>query len=416
MFVPGYPCPKHFHYYLQLSKNLNYRIKLTNLTLASRMRVLISFLFKLITGNFDWRFCYVEQIRRVILWDIKRKENKYTCKYSPIRRKLLLWRGYPRAIIFWGLYYTYLQSHPSALVGLWNGRKRSLQLLSLAATALNRKIVYFENGLLPNTTTMDDAGINYHNSLPRNAEFYLDYWSSVKSRKFGKNLPKRLTPIVTSVVSEAEPQNLPPYYIFVPFQIDTDSQLLDNSTWICNMQELFFLLKDIHIALTDKRLCFVIKEHPRSKKKYYNLNKFTVPHRYLIFASGYSTQKLIQHAHGVLTINSTVGMEAILLGQKVITLGKACYNIPGLVKTAHDKKSLRQHINALPAWKPNADLRLAFLSYVYYCYSIPKTRDNPNNKHWQAINDRLNKIRTSRAWLPDFRTGQVNNRQLSGHS
>jgi hypothetical protein len=40
---------------------------------------------------------------------------------------------------------------------------------------------------------------------------------------------------------------------------------------------------------------------------------------------------LLQHARGVITVNSTVGLQALYHGTPVITLGESVYQVPGLV-------------------------------------------------------------------------------------
>ncbi len=409
MILFGYQYRKHFHYYIQLKKNLSSNVKLANLKFTSRSNLSL-LLFKLLWSDCDWSYCYSDQFRLLIMRELKTRENKIARKYSFVYRKLFLFFKYAHAMILWKCYYTYLKNHPSFLIGVWSGAKFRSQLLAFAATSLNRKRVYFENGLLPDTMTMDDLGVNNNNSLPRTADFYLNYWSAAKKNRMTTKPLNRLTPLKnTPAASVISPASLPEHYIFVPFQIDTDAQIINHSDWISRMRDLFFLLSDIRPLLIDERLCFVIKEHPLSKENYTKLHKTAAADRhfsYPIFASGYSVQTLIEHARGVLTINSTVGMEALLLRQKVITLGNACYNIPGLVRHADDRDSLIRHINTLDAWEPNADLRKAFLSYVYHYYCIPRTRDNPTGEHWVAINERLKKMLASQPWLPGIQIGQ----------
>lgn len=64
----------------------------------------------------------------------------------------------------------------------------------------------------------------------------------------------------------------------------------------------------------------VLKEHPSSRVKYPDLAR-RVSDR-VIFANGNSTQELIEKADCVVTINSTVGLESILLAKPVLVLGR----------------------------------------------------------------------------------------------
>ena len=52
-------------------------------------------------------------------------------------------------------------------VAMWNGNKFEPSVVKLAARKSGCKLIYWENGFLPQTITMDDKGINYLNSLSR---------------------------------------------------------------------------------------------------------------------------------------------------------------------------------------------------------------------------------------------------------
>ncbi len=55
---------------------------------------------------------------------------------------------------------------------LWNGKKFHQTLALEVAKSLNVKCIFFENGVLPDRTTMDFKGVNASNSLPRDVKFY----------------------------------------------------------------------------------------------------------------------------------------------------------------------------------------------------------------------------------------------------
>ena len=80
------------------------------------------------------------------------------------------------------------------LVGIWNGGKLPNSIICKAAALSQKKIVFFENGLLPNTTTIDHKGVNANNSVPREAKFYQQFsslpptLSKFKQRKSSKKI------------------------------------------------------------------------------------------------------------------------------------------------------------------------------------------------------------------------------------
>ncbi len=229
-------------------------------------------------------------------------------------------------------------------------------------------IAYIENGFLPSTIQLDGRGVNCNNSMPRNAGFYMGFVSKRKNSP-DKTLVQRQPKIIQSEFYDIE---LPKKYYFVPFQVPTDTQVLLNSPWIRSMEEFYEVLEKSIEFLPDG-FKFVIKEHPSSSIRlndYYNRNDL------IIFANSHSTQSLIENSIGVITLNSTVGIESILLGKPVITLGDACYNIDKLVYHAENADVLNFIISEPDKITHSKILADNFIDWLDQVYLIPgKLRD-----------------------------------------
>jgi len=219
----------------------------------------------------------------------------------------------------------------------------------------NHRRVYIENGFFPNTLQIDCRGVNAANSLPREAGYYLsqpnygvqDLPTKVQVRKLKLTYP--FTP-------------LPDDYIFFPFQIPSDQQIRVHSRWIKTMDDFMNLIISFAAKYPDKN--FVIKEHPSFKQSI--AGKYP-PRKNILFANGNSTEELIKNARLVITLNSTVGIEALLFGKPVITLADACYNIDGLVRHAENTKKLDEFIMD-EGWLADERLRIQFLGYIWNQY------------------------------------------------
>lgn len=233
-------------------------------------------------------------------------------------------------------------------------------------------IVYIENGFLPSTIQLDGRGVNCNNSIPRNSNFYMNFVSKNKSGP-DKKLIQRQSKVIQSEFDAVE---LPEKYYFVPFQVPTDTQVLLNSPWIRSMEEFYDVLER-SIEFLPYGFRFVIKEHPSSTfrfNSYYNRNEF------IIFANSHNTQSLIENSKAVITLNSTVGVESILLGKPVITLGDACYNIDGLVYHAESADILNLIISGPDNITCNKLLADNFIAWLDQVYLIPgKLRDFENS-------------------------------------
>ncbi|MCJ8272053.1 MAG: capsular biosynthesis protein, partial [Psychrosphaera sp.] len=134
----------------------------------------------------------------------------------------------------------------------------------------------------------------------------------------------------------------------------------------------------------------VFKEHPSWPGNFdelYDLDECC------LFANENNTQELIENAEAVITINSTVGLESLLLGKKVITLGNACYNIEQLVLHADSEAEFFEVLSSLSEWQCNETLRLNFLNFIATVYCIPNgwqnMLDEPVDGHIDAMVKRV---------------------------
>lgn len=124
------------------------------------------------------------------------------------------------------------------------------------------------------------------------------------------------------------------YFLF-PLQLDTDSQIRQHSPFGRLAGAIESVIKDFaRTAPGDARL--ILKNHP--------LDNGWTNYRRLIercaraegaaarihFIDGGDLNLLVDHAAGIVTVNSTVGLTALERGRPVIALGQAVFGIPGL--------------------------------------------------------------------------------------
>jgi len=259
---------------------------------------------------------------------------------------------------------------------IWNGGKFRQQIAIAIAKQKGIKVYYFENGLLPHTLVFDQKGINFDNSMPRDRHFYEAYQSDIP-------LPKALVPRKGKkrTTFEGDAEKLPETYIFVPFQVDYDTQIIAQSPWIKNMRMLYDLIEKI---ASQSDYHFVIKEHPSSGVEYPELHERASQTPNIHFANAHSTQNLIERSEAVITINSTVGIESLLFHKKVIVLGNAFYAIDGIAKRILDEDELLKALKNLPNLDMDIELVDRFLRYLYNEYLVHK-----NGTEYQQICQRM---------------------------
>lgn len=328
-------------------------------------------------ADMPWpRLSDIGRVARRLNWprliEDKCQERQVKAKYAGVFYQLLL----RLELLFIALRAQALidREQPQVLV-LWNGSHRYCQIL-LALLPVGTRTAFFENGLLPNTTTFDAQGVNFRNSVPREAEFYRRYAEQVAQ---GPEESIALVPRKPRIEG-LQPIELPKQYIFIPFQDDRDTQVRLFSPWIKNMRELFALGDLIQIKTG---LTVVFKEHPSSRESYPELHQRC--HASLMFANGNSTQELIESSLFVVTLNSTVGLESLLLGRPLLTLGQAFFNIPGVVMHADSAEQMLAIVATFPAWPLNPELRNGFLHYLKNQYCVPGSWQQADDVHVRDV-------------------------------
>ena len=138
--------------------------------------------------------------------------------------------------------------------------------------------------------------------------------TSVK-KKLLQKLSLRLNKIVY------DPDFLPTDYYFFPLQVTHDSQLLIHS----NLSNELGIIEAHQIAV-EENFILLVKIHPAENDPW-QIKKILELRRKLKFklVTG-NTFGLVEKAKKIITINSTVGLEALILKKPVLFLGKTYYS------------------------------------------------------------------------------------------
>lgn len=256
--------------------------------------------------------------------------QRQVINYPALSRLPFVFWGY-RVLSRWleSVRYEYFKKLFSALgvdtVAVWNGQKPPYEAVVYAAKSLGLKIWYFENGALPGTTTLDSSGVNACSSISRDP----DHYPAMEAREsFPCGASKR------------------PYTVFVPLQVESDTQLVVHSDWIKSNAEL---LAVVGRALADApcEVRVVVRQHPLARTRAPSVDG-------VVFDSDTPLRVQLGQADLVVTINSTVGLEAVQLGCSVVVLGDALYRVEGVVQAANSVVELKRAIDRalLGGWKP----------------------------------------------------------------
>ena len=254
------------------------------------------------------------------------------------------------------------------IIFVWNGRGLTSLPISEVAKKNNINRIYFELANLPEKLFIDTMGVNAESSLYQNIELLKEYNSSQSSYSEWKQnfiKYKRGSPVIPQLYKSSRKNNflylldylycklnvtpvsgdfiiyrkvynkffvkkkhLPfgkqtsnKKYIFLPLQINNDTQLVFNSD-VDNLEAI-----KMGNTLAVQRDCvLVVKPHPASTDPD-EINDILQLRQKLNFVlTDEDTFNLILNAEEVVTINSSVGLEALILEKKVTFLGKSFYS------------------------------------------------------------------------------------------
>lgn len=296
----------------------------------------------------------------------------------------------------------YIKKHSIDLVCVWNGTLVPLAAATRVARILGKKTLFFENGCLPGTTTVDIKGVNYANSLVGKSRSFYDA-VQIEPKKLRqlyevkpaiRALKTKWYQIFTrnKMQGQTEDIQLPAKYIFVPFQVHDDTQVLLNSPKVKTMADLLAYVVpavERHNREANDTIKLVVKEHPSD---FGRISYDAVREKYqdsgIIFLRYYPTPQLIKSSAGIITINSSVGIEALVQHKPIITMGNAFYNVPGLTVNASDPDTLATAFGVINEW-PDDILIDKFLYYLRYHYLAAGSWRQPDAVHLESVKEKI---------------------------
>jgi len=223
---------------------------------------------------------------------------------------------------------------------LVSGKERHKKKLDFYTHCLKEKnmITVVERGALPNTIFVDGGGF-LNDSLSYNEtqwNYALDNFQVIKTAEFIKNF----TYNKTSLEPQQERLNYNDFkdelfingdkqVVFIPLQVHNDTVIKLWSDWVISIDNFIETIMTLVYNNPDK--IFLIKQHPVERKNY---NIPLLPNIRIV--DNYHYKDLIEYSDKILTINSGIGLQAMMWLKPVIILGNAYYNISNVNYKVND--------------------------------------------------------------------------------
>jgi capsular polysaccharide export protein len=263
---------------------------------------------------------------------------------------------------------------PAAITGrcliVWNGLLPWYAPAVAAAQAQGMRVCYMENGLISGRVQMDPRGVNAGSGLADLPSWWFrgypsadDIWETPFTQR-AIELDARQEPLP----ADAEP--LPDRYLFLPLQIDPDTQITRYSPWYHTMADVLRAL--LSVLPAGYRL--VVKEHPSAKQldpAHVPYSTFRPQFPEVVWCRTRTVEELIHGAAAVITVNSSVGVHALCRRKPLLVLGQAVYGKPGIAQVLTDPTALGPALQATLDGEIDHALRASFLTYLRDRWLVP---------------------------------------------
>lgn len=180
---------------------------------------------------------------------------------------------------------------------------------------------------------------------------------------------------------------LPARFVLLPLQVVKDSQLINHSPLVGN--DMALLVRSVGEALraVDPDCRLVVKLHPAERAADYGPLARELDD--VLFVAKQNIRELLPTAQAVVTVNSTVGFEALLHAKRVLMAGENFYRVDGVVHALDSLDELPARLQATLTEPPAVERRENFLTNVYAHYFVKASwRDFSA----QSLNNCVNRI------------------------
>lgn len=275
----------------------------------------------------------------------------------------------------------YFTRHPDRIAMCWNGITGSRRVFMDGARDAGVPRLYGELAPFPGRMQLDPKGVNALGSVPRDPGFFTA-WAAGRTdrqgddwRAMGANLTARLSRRTDVGQAEADLSDEP--FLFVPLQVPNDSQITMFGGWVGSVDGMIAALAEASEALPEG-WHIRIKEHPSAKISLAEplVRAEAASHGRLRVDNQTDTFAQVRASRGVITINSSVGLQSFFYDKPVIVLGEAFFALSGLVRVAGDQMALRRAMAEAESLAFDAALRAAFMNYLDQVH-FPHVSESP---------------------------------------
>ena len=276
--------------------------------------------------------------------------------------------------------------HPGAVAVAWNGLGGSRQAFLLAARDAGCGTLACELAPFPGRITVDPVGVNAESSVV-GADFSGqdagDGW-----RALGEGLVARASRRDDVGQGAGVPEGR---FLFCPLQVPDDSQVTLFGGWTGGMAGFLGALQQAVGHLPDG-WHLRVKEHPSAKTSLAGALEPLVATGRVVVDNATDSFAQVQGSKGVVTLNSSMGLQAFFHDKPVVVLGRAFFAMPGLVTLADNQAALNAAFAGADSLGFDPEARARFMNWLDRVY-YPRFSYPPGEADLPAMAEKLRQAR-----------------------
>jgi capsular polysaccharide export protein len=261
---------------------------------------------------------------------------------------------------------------PGVVAVAWSGLGGSRLAFLLAARDAGVATLACELAPLPGRITVDPRGVNAESSVPRDAGYFVHWAGGDPARSgegwrvSGQGLTARASRRADVGQGTATLPDGP--FLFCPLQVPSDSQVTLFAGWTGGMAGFLAALGQAAAHLPEG-WHLRVKEHPSARQSLAGVLAGLVASGRVVVDNAGDSFAQVAASRGVVTLNSSMGLQAFFYDKPVVVLGEAFFKQPGLVVPVEGQAELNAAFAGAEGlgFDPQARARfMNWLDQVYY--------------------------------------------------
>jgi capsular polysaccharide export protein len=265
----------------------------------------------------------------------------------------------------------YFTAHPSHIAVAWNGLTGSRMAFMAGARDAGAATLFAELAPFPGRITLDPAGVNAEGSVPQDPGFYTA-WAGTDPTRTGDTWRAMGTGMTArpsrraDVGQGGDPLPDAPF-LFCPLQVPDDSQVTLFAGWTGGMAGFLRALGTAARHLPPG-WHLRLKEHPSARQPLAPLIAPLLASGRVVLDNDTDSFAQLTASRGVVTLNSSMGLQAFFHDKPVVVLGRAFWSLPGVALHTANQTALNAAFADPDALTFDPAARARFMNWLDQCY------------------------------------------------